>query len=331
MRAISELGLGRLGRAFVFSLLAAAMLFPSAARAQGVTDLAIRATATSFQVGMPGRYVITVVNNGAAATEGEIAVIAQLPAGLALLSSAGSWQCGASESGAVCATSASIRAGQSSTFSFTVSVAREAVPRASTILSIRYGPDLRPTNNVVVKTTSVRPSRRPIPTFTPSPTFPPNRPTWTPTRTLSPTTSPTPSITRSPTPTATPIPNSTNLALSAAVAGRFIVGSNGTYILTVSNLGPQVTNIPLVVTDALPQGLSFVSATGTGWSCQASGSTVQCTYSDSLPVGGITAITLTVGVGSDAYPTVTNVATLSYPADPDTSNNFARRPTSVRR
>lgn len=304
---------------------------PLAAWSQGVTDLAIRVTATSFQVGMPGRYVITVVNSGAAATEGEIAVVADLAPGLALYSSAGTWQCAPSERGAVCTTSTAIRAGQSSTFSLTVSVGREAVPRASTLFRLRYGPDLQPANNAVIRTTSVRPSRRPIPTFTPSPTFPPNRPTWTPTRTLSPTISPTPSITRTPTATVTPIPATTNLSLSKAVSGRFVVGMNATYILTVSNLGPSATNLPLVVTDTLPNGLSFVSATGNGWSCQASGATVVCTYSDPLPVGAITMLTLTVGVGGGAYPTVTNVATLTYPADPDTSNNSVRRPTSVRR
>lgn len=299
--------------------------------AQGVTDLAIRVTATSFQVGMPGRYVITVVNAGAAATEGEIGVVVDLAPGLAFHSSAGAWQCGPREGGAVCTTSTPIRAGQSSTFTLTVSVAREAVPRASTVLRLRYGPDLRPTNNAVLKTTSVRPSRRPIPTFTPSPTFPPNRPTWTPTRTLSPTISPTPSITRTPTATATPVPATTNLALSKAVSGRFVVGANGTYILTVSNLGPNATNLPIVVTDTLPNGLSFVSATGPGWSCHAAGNNVECAYSDPLPVTATTTLTLIVGVGSGAYPTITNTATLSYPADPDMSNNSVRRPTSVRR
>ncbi|GBD26201.1 hypothetical protein HRbin30_01531 [bacterium HR30] len=314
--------------AFAFGFVVSA---PLVGWAQGVTDLAIRVTATSFQVGIPGRYVITVVNSGAAPTEGEIGVIADLAPGLAFHSSAGTWQCGPSENGALCTTSASIRAGQSSTFSFTVSVAREAIPRASSVFRLRYGPDLRPTNNTSVKTTSVRPSRRPMPTFTSSPTFPPNRPTWTPTRTLSPTISPTPSITRTPTPTATPIPATTNLSLSKAVSGRFVVGTNGTYILTVSNLGPNATNLPVVVTDTLPSGLSFVAATGTGWSCRGTGSSVECVYSDPLPVGTTTTITLTVGVGSGAYPTVTNVATLSYPADPDQSNNFVRRPTSVRR
>ncbi|GIW44449.1 MAG: hypothetical protein KatS3mg077_1731 [Candidatus Binatia bacterium] len=332
MKAI-EPGRHRFARFFCTLGVVSAFVFvvASSTWAQGETDLAIRATSTSFQVGMPGRYVITVTNNGAAPTEGEIAVIAEFSPGLALHSSAGSWQCAPSETGATCTTSAVVRAGQSSTFSLTVSVAREAVPRASTVLRLRYGPDLRPTNNAVLKTSVVRPSRRPIPTFTPSPTFPPNRPTWTPTRTLSPTISPTPSITPSPTPTVTPIPASANLALAKAVSGRFVVGSNGTYILTVSNLGPNATNLPLVVTDTLPRGLSFVSASGTGWSCGLNAGAVECTHADALPVGSVTALTLVVRVGSDAYPTVTNVATLVYPADPDPSNNSVRRPTSIRR
>ncbi len=314
-----------------FALVGVLCSLPVAARAQGVTDLAVRVTATSFQVGMPGRYVVTVINQGAAATEGEIAVLADLPPGLAFFSSSGSWQCESRSGGAACTTSSSIRAGQSSTFSLTVSVGREAVPRASTIFSLRYGQDQRPSNNVIVRTTSVRPSRRPLPTFTASPTFPPNRPTWTPTRTLSPTISPTPSITRTPTATPTPVPASANLALSKASSGRFVVGSNGTYVITVMNLGPNATNVPVVVTDTLPRGLTFVSASGSGWECRESAGSVECVFPGPLAASSVASITLTVRVGSEAYPTVTNVASLEYPADPDPSNNMVRRPTSIRR
>ena len=111
--------------------------------------------------------------------------------------------------------------------------------------------------------------------------------------------------------------------LSIVKAGPPTVTASGTvtYQLTVANSGPSdATGVS--VSDLLPAGVTFVSATGTGWTCANVGSTsVNCT----LPalVTGATAPVITVVV--DAPPqasTLTNSASVTATtADPDPTNN----------
>jgi len=103
-----------------------------------------------------------------------------------------------------------------------------------------------------------------------------------------------------------------DLGISKTATSSFNVGSNATYQLSVNNAGPNIEPGNIVVTDTLPAGLTFVSATGTGWSCGAVSQTVTCTRSGSLAVGATAApITLTVAVGSAASPSVSNTASVS--------------------
>lgn len=82
----------------------------------------------------------------------------------------------------------------------------------------------------------------------------------------------------------------------------FTNGVNGTYTLTVNNTSTSVdaTNYPLTVTDTLPANVSFVSASGTGWTCSNSGQIVLCTSTQTIVKnngtvnGTATPITLTV-------------------------------------
>jgi uncharacterized repeat protein (TIGR01451 family) len=124
--------------------------------------------------------------------------------------------------------------------------------------------------------------------------------------------------------------NSLDVALQKSHTDAFWVGQTATYVLTVRNSGTLATSAPIVVTDTLPAGLTFVSASGTGWSCNASGQTVTCTYSASLPVGATASFTLRVLVGSAAYPTVTNTAQVAMTGDRVASNNFASNATTIR-
>ena len=55
---------------------------------------------------------------------------------------------------------------------------------------------------------------------------------------------------------------------------------------TVVNHGPTADPGPVRVTDALPDGLTFVSATGDGWACTAAKGTVTCVDADGLAGGG---------------------------------------------
>ena len=122
-----------------------------------------------------------------------------------------------------------------------------------------------------------------------------------------------------------------DLEITKSHSGSFFVGANGYYLLRVTNHGPNDTSGAITVTDTLPTGLTYVSATGTGWSCSNAGQTVTCTRSDSLASGASTPdITLIVSVGAAAYPSVTNTVTVSGSLfDNVSGNNTDSDPTTV--
>jgi len=113
-----------------------------------------------------------------------------------------------------------------------------------------------------------------------------------------------------------------DLRLTKSHAGSFVVGTNGAYTLTVDNtLGGAATSGTITVVDTLPTGLSYVSATGTGWSCAAVGQVVTCTSSTAIAAGATgNAITLTVAVAPTAVPSVTNSASVSGGGEPAAAN-----------
>jgi len=123
-----------------------------------------------------------------------------------------------------------------------------------------------------------------------------------------------------------------DLRMNKSHVGDFIAGANGTYTLSVTNLGPSDHTGTLSVVDTLPAGLTFSSATGSGWSCGAAGQTVTCTSTTALPAGGTSSdITLTVAVAAGAAATVTNAATVTGALfDNIAANNSASDPTTVR-
>nr|WP_242030651.1 MULTISPECIES: isopeptide-forming domain-containing fimbrial protein [unclassified Coleofasciculus] len=138
----------------------------------------------------------------------------------------------------------------------------------------------------------------------------------------------------------TTIPATTpDLIIQKTHTGNFIVGKQGVYTLSVSNLptsGPTTGSV--TVQDTLPNGLSFVSATGTNWNCSASGQIVTCTYAGSVVAAGenLPAIALRVNVDSAATGNITNSATVTTPGDdpndpnnPNKANNTANDPTTV--
>lgn len=104
------------------------------------------------------------------------------------------------------------------------------------------------------------------------------------------------------------------LALAVSHTGNFTAGLSGSYSLLVSNNGAASLSGPTTITDTLPSGLSYASATGTGWTCSASGQTVTC--SNSASIGGnasLPALTLDVTVGGSAPDSVSNTGSLSNP------------------
>jgi uncharacterized repeat protein (TIGR01451 family) len=113
-----------------------------------------------------------------------------------------------------------------------------------------------------------------------------------------------------------------DLALSKqANVGSVLPGAPVTYTLTVTNLGPS-SAADLTLTDWLPAGSSFVSATGDGWSCAELSGIVTCT-TPSLSVGAAPVVTVGIlapEVGGDFVNTA-SVSTST--SDPNQANDVA--------
>ncbi len=108
--------------------------------------------------------------------------------------------------------------------------------------------------------------------------------------------------------------------------GNFSVGMTGTFTLTANNLlGTNPTVGSYTITDTLPAGLSFASATGTGWVCVNAAPVVTCTSSTVIAVGGTNPnpITLVVNVLGTAPNQVINSAVIAGGNEPavNTGNN----------
>ncbi len=86
-------------------------------------------------------------------------------------------------------------------------------------------------------------------------------------------------------------------------------GTTATWAITVGNAGDVVEPGPIVVTDALPAGLDYVSSSGAGWTCTADGWVLTCEFADDLLVGASTPDLLVVTtVTGDAGATIENAA-----------------------
>ncbi len=117
-----------------------------------------------------------------------------------------------------------------------------------------------------------------------------------------------------------------DLSISKTHTGNFITGGTGDFTITVTNNGPDAEDGVVTVTDVLPSGLTYNSFSGTGWSVDTSGAptivfTYDCTSSPVPSGSSLPALTLTVNVGSAAYPSVSNTATVSSTAFDNISSN----------
>ncbi len=91
------------------------------------------------------------------------------------------------------------------------------------------------------------------------------------------------------------------------------------YTLTVTNNGPsQALNV--TVTDTLPAGVTFVSASGTGWSCNQAAGTVTCTR-PTLDPGPAPPITIRVTATVNPSTLVNSATVSGSTTDPTGGNN----------
>ena len=71
--------------------------------------------------------------------------------------------------------------------------------------------------------------------------------------------------------------------LKTSAPATFTQGQNGAlYTISASNVGSASSSGTITVTDTLDPNLTYVSGTGSGWSCSAAGQVVTCTTSAAI-------------------------------------------------
>ncbi len=122
-----------------------------------------------------------------------------------------------------------------------------------------------------------------------------------------------------------------DLALTKTSLGTFTVNTNSTFNLTVTNLGGPIASSGTVitVTDNLPPGVNFVSASGPSFTCTASGTTVSCTRTSGMNASESATITLVVLPTASGLITNTANVTLTGATDTNPTNNAASVSTTV--
>ena len=122
-----------------------------------------------------------------------------------------------------------------------------------------------------------------------------------------------------------------DLAVSKSAGSPVIVDDEATWTVQVSNVGTIEDAGKVTVTDTLPAGAEFKSASAEGWTCSAQGQKVTCEHTHAvLPVGAVEDIVVVSKMtqrGAALNKVV--VATTSY--EKNTANNSAEKSVSVRR
>ncbi|HYN30910.1 MAG TPA: hypothetical protein VES95_13735 [Dermatophilaceae bacterium] len=122
-----------------------------------------------------------------------------------------------------------------------------------------------------------------------------------------------------------------DLSIAKSHALDPVAGQVMTWTLDVVNGGPSFSAPPVTVRDTLPEGTTYVAASGEGWDCTGSGRDVTCTRDTALPLGPAPQVTVAADVASSVTGTITNSATVTPgpTADPDDGNNTAVDPSPV--
>jgi uncharacterized repeat protein (TIGR01451 family) len=120
-----------------------------------------------------------------------------------------------------------------------------------------------------------------------------------------------------------------DVSITSSHSGNLGVGFNEMFVIGIANVGTAPTTSPMTVKDTLPDGLTYVSGTGSGWSCSAANQLVNCVSSDSLAAGSSTTLSLVVAVGGSAASGVVHAPSVDVAGDLITSNNTASDPTNV--
>ena len=120
-----------------------------------------------------------------------------------------------------------------------------------------------------------------------------------------------------------------DLAVGVADSGHFLSGSYGRFTLRVTNVGLGTSQGMATVVNTLPASFDLVSASGTGWTCSATGKVVQCSRAEPMTAGFQSDIGFVVAIADSASGNYVNDATLQNSSDSNQSNNTATQNFSV--
>lgn len=105
-------------------------------------------------------------------------------------------------------------------------------------------------------------------------------------------------------------------------------GTQYSYTLAISNAGPEAAS-GVIVSDVLPAALSFVSASGSGFTCSNTGGTVSCALSNPLASGANASVTIAVRAPTTGR-SISNVGVVSATTmDPNPANNRSTQSTQI--
>ncbi len=124
-----------------------------------------------------------------------------------------------------------------------------------------------------------------------------------------------------------------DLAITKSHVGDAVAGQAVTYTLSIENLGPSTTDGPITVEDIFPDGLTFDSFTGTGWTHTVVGGVDTFVSTTNIaPGGSAEPILVTANVDPAAGgTTLVNTANVQgILTDPVLVNNTAADPTIVK-
>lgn len=102
------------------------------------------------------------------------------------------------------------------------------------------------------------------------------------------------------------------LEVDKVADGNVEAGREATYVITATNTGPSVTAGDVVITDALPRGLRYVSATTdlAGASCSFAADVVTCTNPNVMGVGDTWSVRVVADVMSPSGASIVNIGTV---------------------
>jgi uncharacterized repeat protein (TIGR01451 family) len=116
-----------------------------------------------------------------------------------------------------------------------------------------------------------------------------------------------------------------DMALTKTGDTTLVPGTDTLYTLKATNNGPDALSGAIQVIDTLPSGLSYLSGSGSGWTCSANAQVVTCNWPGTLANGALAPdLVITASVGAGVTGSLTNTAVLSGTgSDPTTGNNTA--------